>query len=191
MKRSHIAWVSVLILVALIAGCAKGKAPSDAKAVKQTLSETPKWYDKPPRDDDHLYAASTATSQDLQMAVDKAKQDAMVNLGTQFEANVRGLFQRFQEETGLAGDSQFIEESTRTSEVLVDEVLIGVREKDKAMKQEGNTYRAYILMELPIGEANLALAERLRQNEYLYTRVRATEAYKELERKIEEHRAQQ
>ena len=45
----------------------------------------------------------------------------------------------------------------------------------------------YEKMEMPIGEANLAFVEKLRAQERLYTRFRATRAFEELDQEVQEY----
>ena len=67
----------------------------------------------------------------------------------------------------------------RTSCKEVD--LTGVEVKEKKMIQEGNRYRAYVLVALPTGDANiLRKAKEQRKVEELTAR-RAPEAFKELD----------
>jgi hypothetical protein len=41
-------------------------------------------------------------------------------------------------------------------------------------------------MQLPVGEANRKLVEQIKASEQLYTRIRATEAFKELNAEVEQ-----
>ena len=50
---------------------------------------------------------------------------------------------------------------------------------------EKNIFRTYVLIEMPIGEANEQLMNKIKANQNLYTRFRASQAYKELDDEIE------
>ena len=52
------------------------------------------------------------------------------------------------------------------------------------VKAEGGVYRAYVLMELPTGEAARRLMEQVKANEQLYTHFRSSEAFKELDAEV-------
>lgn len=179
----------IVMFAMYLAACSSYKkseaVKSQEKVMKETISEMPSWYKSVPTDKNHLYSAQTTTSQDLQMAVDKAKQSAAADIARQMEIKIEALFRRFQEETGLGQNSQFLNESTNVSQSVLSTVLIGCKEKDKKIINEGGIYRAYVLMQMPIGQANKELVKRLKENEYIYTHVRATEAYQELERQVE------
>ena len=65
--------VSCLSLLAALS-CASPKQPPTTVP----KFDAPSWYTEPKRDDDRLLGVATATSRDLQTAVDKAKQDGRV-----------------------------------------------------------------------------------------------------------------
>jgi hypothetical protein len=63
----------------------------------------------------------------------------------------------------------------------------GTRVKNQDIKVENGIYRSYVLMELPLGAANAALMQQIRNNENMYTRFRATQAFDELETEVEKY----
>ena len=54
---------------------------------------------------------------------------------------------------------------------------------------EEGSIRTFVLMSLPIGAANQALMAKLKANEHLYTRFRATQAFEELDAEIKAYEA--
>jgi hypothetical protein len=54
----------------------------------------------------------------------------------------------------------------------------------KKLVKDGNNWRAYVLAKYPIGAAQKAFMKQISDNENLYTRYRATEAFKELEKDV-------
>jgi hypothetical protein len=143
------------------------------------------WYTDPARDDDRLIGVATATSRDLQTAVDKAKQDGRVEIARQLDVRVAGLSKRFVEETGLNEDAELLGMFSQVSKTVVSDSLSGSRLAKQELDREGGTYRAYVEMEMPIGEANARFLEKIRANERLHTRVRASEAFEELDREVQ------
>jgi hypothetical protein len=65
-------------------------------------------------------------------------------------------------------------------------VLVGSHARDQKFQIDGGVYRAWVLMQLPVGEANRKLVEQIKAREQLYTRLRATEAFKELNAEVEQ-----
>ena len=170
-----------LVFLALIVGCGGPKQ----KASTVPKIDVPDWYSDPPRDDDRLIGVATATSQDLQTAVDKAKQDGRVEIARQLDVRIAGLSKRFVEETGLDEDAELLGSFTQVSKTVVSDSLSGTRQSKQKIDREGGTYRAYVLMEMPIGEANARFMEKIRSQERLHTRVRSSEAFEELDREVQ------
>ena len=161
--------------------CGSGTFDLAPPSARDTVKKAPDWMMNVPADDDNLSAAATATSRDFQLAVDKARNLALVDIGRQLGTHMTNLTKQFQEETGMAADSQLLREFTSVTKAIVDETLVGARIAKRRLITEGNIYRAFVLVELPIGEANHALAQKLKSDEALYTRFRATQAYADLD----------
>jgi hypothetical protein len=181
-----------LLAVALIsAGCSRHPQVADApQASRAPLRAMPGWYKKPPKSDaEWAFAPATATSRDVQIALDKASAEGRLALASQMEIKYSALTRRFSEETGIARDASLLDEFERTYKGVVSQVLIGSRAREQQFDLEDGVYRAWVLMELPIGEANKRLIEQLKAQEQFVTRVRATEAWKELNAEVERYDA--
>ena len=172
----------VLILVLLVLGCA-------SKGVTKVGDiEIPDWYlNPPPTDENYIYGKATATSVDLQIAIDKAKQGARMDIAENLESHIMGLIKKFEEEVGGVEEGEFLQQFTQVSKNVVDQTLVGSRENKTKVKEEGKGFRAFVLMELPIGKAREALLKLLSssENENLYTRFRASQSFQELKEEIE------
>jgi hypothetical protein len=94
---------------------------------------------------------------------------------------------RFVEETGLNDDAELLGMFTQVSRSIVSDSLTGSRVVQQELGPRGNGYRAYVMMEMPIGEANARFVEKIRSQERLYTRFRASEAFEELDRMVREY----
>ena len=117
-----VAYVSVS-LVLLVMACGGRK-------IHEYKDCTPDWYLKPPTDPNYLYAVTVAESQDLQLAIDKAKQDARLDLATQIESQVMGLIKKFDEEVGRGENTELLQQFTQVSKTVVDQTLVGVKVKE-------------------------------------------------------------
>jgi len=144
----------------------------------------PDWFLNIPKDPNFIYAAKTATSQDLQLAFDKATTDARAEVGRQVEIKVEGLQKRFQEETGSNTDAQLLDQFTQANKTVVSTSLSGSRATKQKQVKDGDLWRAYVLVEYPVGAANEAFIQQVKKNEQLYTRFRATQTFKELEDEV-------
>ncbi len=170
-----------LVLLLLVLGCAsKG-------TTKVGEVEIPDWYLNPPESEDYIYGKATATSQDLQLAIDKAKQGARLDIAENLESHIMGLVKKFDEEVGGVEESELLTQFTQVSKNVVDQTLVGSRENKTKVKDEGKGFRAFVLMEFPVGKAREELLKQLSsaENENLYTRFRASQSFQDLKEEIE------
>ena len=133
----------------------------------------------------YISGKATATSRDLQLSIDKAKQDARLDVAEQLESHIQGLIKKFDEEVGRTEDSELLQQYTKVSKNVVDQTLLGSRVKKSDVKKEGEMYRAYVTIEAPLGEARTKLLQMLRENHHLYNRFRNAQSFKELEEEVE------
>jgi hypothetical protein len=179
--------ISILVALTavgiLVAGCGGGQ-----KAMQSASEgEIPDWYSRAPQDPNSVFGVNTAISQDLQLAYDKATTGARADIGRQVEVKVTGLQKRFEEETGVGQDAQLLQQYTQATKTVVSTTLSGTRVKEKVHFKDGDLYRAYVLVEYPLGSVNEALLEAIRKNEQLYTRFRASQTFKELEADVKKY----
>lgn len=173
----------ILFSLVMLAGC--GGSPETLQASK--TGDIPDWYPNAPQDPLYARAANTAVSQDLQIAVDKASTGARAELGRLVETKVNTMQKRFEEETGTAQEATLIQQFTQATKLVVSTTLNGSRMKDQKTVRDGAMWRAYVLMELPLGAANATLMDEIKKNKELYTRFRATEAYKDLDAEVQRY----
>jgi hypothetical protein len=173
-----------------IAMAEKAKREQNVERVVKTVEEIPDWYSNPKCQMEYvLCSTATATSLDLQMAVDKATLDAKAATADKLTSLASGKMKRFREEIGAQDDPQLNEQASRvTSNLFVDVDLSGYRTPKQEVQADGGRYRAYVLVEYPIGEANKLLMDAVRRNKELETRFRASDAYRELEEDVKRYR---
>jgi hypothetical protein len=92
--------------------------------------------------------------------------------------------QKFQEETGTNTDAQLLDQFTQVIKTVVSQSLSGTQLTKQKQVKDGNLWRAYVLVEYPIGAANQAFLDAIKKNNQLYTRFRATQTFKELEDEV-------
>jgi hypothetical protein len=174
--RVAVAFSGLLALVLTmggLSGCASSKMPG--------------WYQTPPSDPDHLYGVATATSKDMQMAINKAKTEAQTSLAQQLDTQLGNLTKQFQEEVGGGQDSELLQQFSSATKAVTNQSLVGAKiDQTKLVKEEG-LQRAYVLMSLPIGAVNKLLVDKIKADQNLYTRFQATKAYEELNNELEKY----
>lgn len=181
---------ALAVTLALLAGCRRTEPSDDLTpaARPETIRNLPNWYLRPPSDDNFLFGAATAVSRDVQIAINKAQAEARNSIAQGLEVKYGALNRRFVEEVGREG-SQLLDQYTQAYKGVVSATLFGSRPRQQVLRTEGSLYRAIVLMELPVGEMSKRLLEQLRAQEQLYTRFRATEAFKDLDAEVQRYEA--
>lgn len=171
-------------LLLLIGGCSSNRGLQSADE-----GNVPEWYINVPQDPNYLFAANSQVSQDMQMATDKAVSAGRAEIGRQLEVRIQGLQKRFAQETGTGNDAQLLQMFTQAEKTVVSTTLNGSRVKYRKIGKDGNLWRAYVLVEYPIGAANEALMKQIMNDNQVYTRLRATQTFKELDEAVKNYEA--
>lgn len=181
MRRLY--WILVPIWVcSIIFGCGGTK-----QMLKTSITGIPDWFTSPPEHPDSLFAANTAMSQDMQLAVDKATAGARNQIASQVEVKVEGLQKRFDEEVGMGQNAQLLQQFTTAGKQVVSMSLKGSKVIKQKLSKEENAYRAYVLVSYPVGGTSVALLEQIKNNNLMYTRFRASQTFKELEAEVQNY----
>ena len=178
MKNSILSTLVLLSLFVLV-NCSSNKDLSQTEA-----GDIPEWFFTLPEDPNYVFAAKTATSQDMQLAIDKATTDARAEIGRTIELKLEGLQKSFDEEVGVRENATLLSQYTQATKTVVSTSLSGSKVKDKEFFKDGEIWRSYVLVEYPIGEANDAFVKQIKKQEELYTRFRSSETFKELEDEV-------
>ena len=192
MKIHHFLYITLCSL--LLTSCGSKTGPDlSPEASRKTIKSAPEWFVDPPHKEGFKEQASTATSQDMQMALDKARTSAATTLAGLIESEWNGLVRRAQEETGLAENSKIIDQFSNTQEQIISNRLQDIRVAKRELQEEKTDdgrriFRAYILVEYDEGAAQKRLLAKIKADEQLYNAMRATELFEEMEDKVEAYR---
>lgn len=182
MTRTALIGIAVLLLSS---ACGGHKALHEAAA-----SRIPDWYQKQPEEDDYLFAAMTATSQDMQLSVDLATANARTELARQVGVHITSQQDPFQGQTGGGQEAELTQVFQQVSGTFVSQHLIGSKVREQLVSKDDGIWRAYVLMEFPLGEANSQLMRALQANRNLRAELEATEAWNDLKERAEKYEAQ-
>lgn len=179
-QRPLAALVSLIVICAACGGGTRiTTLPRVAKPDAGRL--VPDWYVNPPRDEKFVVASGSATSSDMQLALTKAQTVARATLAEEMQATYRVLSKQFAEEVGRADSNRLLDQFTRTVEAVVNANLANTVLQKQYLEQEPPGYRAFVLVAISRDDAAARLIKELKANEALYTRLRATQAFKDLE----------
>lgn len=192
--------VVALALVGGLTACAQPEPGSPAAAaaaerqkeetristVKATVDETPSWFLNPPREDNAIYAPGTATSSDMQLAMDKAVLSAKRTLADTLSSMLSSKMKQFISESGAGEDATVLSETERvTTNLITETTLAGYSRTQAKVVPQGNQYRAYVLLQYPTGSANKVLMDRVKQERVLESKLRSSKAFQDLEQEIQ------
>jgi hypothetical protein len=175
MKISNKLLVASAVMVAM-AGCAsqgdryerqvQAEYKWRSQMAVQAVEQAPKWMYEVPTSTAAVYASGTAVSTDLGMSTDKAKTLAFGKICMSAGGRVNQQSSLYRADTETAG-SEFSELAVKSFCPQVD--ITGAEVVQTKIVPEGGRFRSYVLVALPVGEAN-KLAQA-RDNANLQRRV--------------------
>ena len=160
--------------------------------VATQIDNIPTWYMTMPESDDTIFSSGTAIAPDMQLAVDIAIMNAKTTLADRINGKLDSMTKSFVAKIGSDDlDTSVLEEIEKTSKNVIASVdVAGYNIGEMDITQDGVQYRAYVLLAYNNEEATKVLMNRLRKDRMIYSRLRSTEAWKELEREVESSKAE-
>jgi len=174
----------LLLLGVALVGCGNSDSGTDGQP-----ENVPDWYLNTPDDPNYLYAANSATSQKMQVAIDKAVNGARGDLASSLETKIESMTKSFTEEVGDDLRQQY----TEAQKAITSKVLRGTSPaKKEVFQQDNGTWRAFVMMELPVGKAAEEFMSKLNnRDEEMYTRFRSSQAFKEMKKAVDDYEKEQ
>ena len=185
--------VIICAVFVLLGGCAN-KQPIEVSSVayeiqkvETAVSQIPKWYLEIPKDKENVYSTGTATAPDLQLAVDIATMNAKTSLADRINGRLDAMIKTFIAKVGQDDlDSEVFTEVEKVSKNLIAEVdVAGYVPTNVEVYPSGTQFRAFVLLTYSEKEARKVIVNRMRKNRLAYSKLKATDAWKELEDEVE------
>jgi hypothetical protein len=174
--------LTLLSMAIILSSCSGSKNLAGTSA-----GDIPKWYENMPEEEGLLFSASTATSRDMQLAMDKAMTAARGDLARAAETRIESIQEDFSEEVGANVVSTFLTSFTTATRVVTDKTLNNSNVTERQISKEGGVWRAYVLMSYSTEEADKAFMDEVAKEEELYTRFRKSEAFKRLDQEVQKN----
>jgi len=154
--------------------------------VSKQIEQIPEWYLNIPSGDDTIYSSGSARAPDLQLAVDIAIMNAKTTLADRINGKLDSMTKSFVAKIGSTDlDTSVLTEIEKTSKNVIASVDVAGYVVDKSdITQEGTQYRAYVLLAYNSDEATKIMMNRMKRDRMIYSRIRSTEAWKELEDEV-------
>ena len=189
--------VSILVLSGMLSACATSPKPGSPEAaikiaqevkeekeeaVDQIVSDIPDWCLNIPSSNSALYACGSGNSSNLNMSRTRAHLYAKRQLADMIDSEISSRMKDFLSSVGTGSNEQIKQQSEIiTKNVTIEAKLAGYKQVQSEAQNIGSKYQIYVLLEYPIGQANQALVNQIKQNEALSTQEAADEALAELE----------
>jgi hypothetical protein len=170
-------------VVALLAACgstdpyskrADAERERQEKYVERVIDKAPKWMVEVPTSKSAVYSAGTGSANDYSMAFKIARQDAYDKICMTAGGTASQRMKTYKTESATLSESV-----SRSSCKEVD--ITGVEVAEKKIITEGTKYRAYVLLALPTGDANVLRRAKENQKLQELAAKRSTDAFKELD----------
>lgn len=179
-------------IVAILAACSSSpKDPYERrayedeqrkeKAAEQAIDKAPKWMTNLPVSKSAVYQNGTAVSPDYSMAVTKAKTVAFGKICMSAGGRVNQQSKIYRADSENAS-TEFSELAIKTYCPGVDISGVEVAAEGIKVISENGRFRAYVLIALPIGEANGIQKVTDARNQRRLAETRSRESFKELDR---------
>lgn len=183
----------VAVLVFAFQQCASKKTDLNPEASRSIIKGAPSWYLETEKKEGFKLVSASATSQDMQLAINKASIDAGNTLASMVQSEMNALVKRVREETGKEDDSELLDQFSQVQEQVVATTLkdwsIAKKEVLREKNSKGkNIFRAYVMIEWDEGAAQKRFLDRIKNEKEIYDAIRATELYEEMEDKVEKYR---
>ena len=161
--------------------------PKDANNPEGPM-DLPDWFINTPEEDDmFIYAVGTGESRKMDLAIDKAKQAAKVEISERISANVKSQVKSFTQEAGMTENTQIVEFYQSTSKTVTNNTLNGISVlKRYPYQKSGGTWIAYVQLGLKKDAVSTAVVNVIKNEEALYAEFKASQAFQELEAAMDE-----
>ena len=197
--KSKLQILSSVSLVALLGSCATQideptpivTTPEFEYKTQQVESQSsiiPDWFKQLPEEDDIIFSSGTATAPDLQLSVDIATLNAKYTLADRINGKLDGMMKSFISRLGQDDDvsaTTITEVDKVIKNVIASVDVAGYNPSKLKIYPDGTQYRAFVLLEYSDKEAQKIIFNRLRKDRLVYSRIRSTKAWEELESAVD------
>lgn len=192
MANQSLKLILTLMLSFIAFNCGAGNPDLSPEPTRKVMKNIPEWFMTTPAKQGYRYETASATSQDLQLAINKATLDAASRLAATINSEMEGYTKRVQEENGLGEDSDILDRYSQTQGQIIATALQDYTvAKKEILEEKSDTqyiYRAYVLLEWDEGAAHQRLLDKIKTDKEIYDAIRASELLDEMEQKVNDYR---
>ncbi len=184
LKLSFMLVLTMLVLISCSSPPPVNDMPDRKNATNpKTPMDLPDWYiNNAEEDDTFIYAVGMGESRKMDLAVDKAKQAARVEISQRISAKVQSQVKSFTQEAGMTEDTQIVEFYQSTSKTVTDNTLNGITVLKRYPYQKSDgAWIAYVQMGLKKDAVSTEVVNLIKNEEALYAEFKASQGFQELE----------
>ena len=194
MNAKLMASVSVLALTLGACSASQPKSVVDTPEIRYktakvsaAVSEIPDWYLNMPEEKGSIFTTGSATAPDLQLAVDIATLNGKIVLADRINGKLKAMTKSWIAKFGQSDvDSRVLTEIEKVAKNVIANVdVAGYNPVKTKISPAGTQFRAFVLLKYSDKEASKIILNRLRKDRMVYSRLRSTKAWEELEREVE------
>ena len=194
MNAKLMASVSVLALTLGACSASQPKSVVDTPEIRYKTAKVsaaviqiPNWYKEMPQEKNAIFTVGSATAPDLQLAVDIATLNGKVVLADRINGKLKAMTKSWIAKFGQSDvDARVMTEIEKVAKNVIANVdVAGYNPVETEVFAAGTQYRAFVLLKYSDKEASKIILNRLRKDRMVYSRLRSTKAWKELEREVE------
>jgi len=174
-----------LIIIVMIMGLGLILMNCGGSKPQAKMNDIPEWYLNPPVAEDAIYEAGDALKQSLGLAKTAADGRARDAIARAIEVKVSNLLKNFMQESGVGEDAEAIEFTSSVSKQVANTVLQGARVVKREVKNEGNSYHVYSLVEYNLNSLIQETVDAVKKQKSLYNEAKANMSFEELEKEVQ------
>ena len=189
--------IGAIALMVGLGACAKNPDPTKmvntpmvkykTAKVKAAVKQVPSWFEKLPNKDNIIYSVGSSSSPDLQLSVELATLNAKYTLADRINGKLDGMMKSFMSRLGQDNDvtaSTITEVDKVVKNVIASVDVAGYNPTKVKVYPNGTQYRAFVLLEYSDKEARKIIMNRLMKDRMVYSKIKSTNAFKELEKEV-------
>ena len=143
--------LTAFIIFILVTACTSYSPNTSSLSISSIEKiKIPDWYFNPPRNSDYIYASGTATSHELQLAIDKATNAAKVDISMSIEVKIEAQIESLLEEIVINDKIKSRSKIRETIRSSTETMLHRVTVEDKLVVEDGDSFRVYVLLKMPV-----------------------------------------
>ena len=182
------------VIFGLLAACGgDGDTKEETTKSKKKKADVPVWFMAPPTAEDAIYAVGYAKKENMQLAMDTAKNRARDEISRVIGVKVSNMIKDFLEEAGVSGNSVSTEYTSSVSKSVSSNFLSGSKleqqdlyEIDSDDDGNPNAYEAFALMKVSLKDMSSKIDEVMKNNAAAYAKLQANKGFDDLAKELKE-----